>query len=285
MDEDSRHLKKRRVDNERASQSAEPSSDELGGNSDLERRRVSWARYVHPTTYRSPRTHKIPPKPSSESDSPDELAEDAQEYWRRSQGARPRAKSRSTSPEGSRSDRDQEMREADTEDNEYSVDEEDADERSHSGESTPTITESRRTPSPTPPPPPPPKPDRLNYKEKFVLKGHQRGVSAVQFSPDGSKIASCCTIPVIPALVRYEANFFAAADATLKIWDTFSGKLIHTFEGHLAGISTLSWGPDGAMIATGSDDKSIRAWNVLTVQILFSFLFGFAQQLTVVTLG
>jgi COMPASS component SWD3 len=39
-------------------------------------------------------------------------------------------------------------------------------------------------------PPLPPKPEHLNYKEKFVMRGHLRGVSAVQFSPDCSMIAS-----------------------------------------------------------------------------------------------
>ena len=55
------------------------------------------------------------------------------------------------------------------------------------------------------------------------------------------------------------------ADAAVKVWDTGTGKLVHTFEGHLAGISTVAWSPDGETIASGSDDKSIRLWNVLTV--------------------
>jgi COMPASS component SWD3 len=56
------------------------------------------------------------------------------------------------------------------------------------------------------------------------------------------------------------------ADSDLKVWDTATGRLIHTFEGHLAGISTLAWTPDGQWIATGSDDKTIRFWNVKTVR-------------------
>jgi COMPASS component SWD3 len=64
------------------------------------------------------------------------------------------------------------------------------------------------------------------------------------------------------------------ADGAVKVWDTGTGKLIHTFEGHLAGISTVAWSPDGETIASGSDDKSIRLWNVLTV--------GSAARMTVV---
>lgn len=49
--------------------------------------------------------------------------------------------------------------------------------------------QSDRSPTPVAPPPPP-KPERLDYREKFVLRGHLRGVSAVRFSPDSSMIAS-----------------------------------------------------------------------------------------------
>lgn len=54
------------------------------------------------------------------------------------------------------------------------------------------------------------------------------------------------------------------ADGTLKVWDTSTGKLLHSFEGHLAGISTVAWSPDNETVATGSDDKTIRLWNALT---------------------
>lgn len=61
------------------------------------------------------------------------------------------------------------------------------------------------------------------------------------------------------------STLFEAADATIKIWGTKTGRLIHTFEGHLAGISTITWSPDSSMIASGADDKSIRIWHVSTV--------------------
>ena len=58
--------------------------------------------------------------------------------------------------------------------------------------------------------------------------------------------------------------FLLAADATLRIWDTNTGKCLHVLEGHLAGISTLAWSPDSNTIASGSDDKSIRLWDAIT---------------------
>lgn len=59
---------------------------------------------------------------------------------------------------------------------------------------------------------------------------------------------------------------FAAADCTIKIWDAKTGVLVYNLEGHLAGISTITWNPDSTVLASGSDDKSIRLWDIKTVR-------------------
>ncbi|KAI5291240.1 WD domain protein [Ascosphaera aggregata] len=138
----------------------------------------------------------------------------------------------------------------DDDDDEDQKDDEDTDAantRRHSTHWEQKLREPTATPPPTTLPHLPPlEPEWRNYREKFVLRGHQRGVSAVKISPDGTMIASC------------------SADCTIRVWDTATGLLIHNFEGHLAGISTISWSPDSTIIASGSDDKSIRLWNVST---------------------
>ena len=96
------------------------------------------------------------------------------------------------------------------------------------------------------PSPPTHKPLKLNYKQKYILEGHKKGVSQVRFSPDGRWIASC------------------SADGTIKIWDAANGKHLRTLEGHLAGVSTIAWSPDSNTIASGSDDKAIRLWHRAT---------------------
>lgn len=107
--------------------------------------------------------------------------------------------------------------------------------------------ESPRSHSPANAPSPPTyKPLRLNYKQKYILRGHRKGVAQVRFSPDGRWLASC------------------SADGTIKIWDASNGKHMRTLEGHLAGVSTIAWSPDSRTIASGSDDKAIRLWHRAT---------------------
>ncbi|KAE8353608.1 WD40-repeat-containing domain protein [Aspergillus coremiiformis] len=215
----------------------ESSSDELAAASDhdeAERRRVSWnLQRVYPPKRPNRRLRRF-----SGSESPDELAVDAEVYWR----SRNRGRISSSSEESAGPPSDQYQDDEEVDGNEY--DNETAEDGD--GETDQPYSDRSPTPVPSPPPPPPPKPDKINYKQKFLLRGHLRGVSAVRFSPDSSMIAS------------------GGADGAVKVWDTLTGKLVHTFEGHLAGISTISWSPDGAIIASGSDDKTIRLWNVLT---------------------
>ncbi|KAJ5662732.1 hypothetical protein N7462_011658 [Penicillium macrosclerotiorum] len=222
---------------DRVQSPAESSSDELAAGSDqeeTERRRASWGVQKNFTPQQPNRQGRH----YSQSESPDELAVDAEEYWRTSHNRRSPSPINRPAELSGPGDRSREDSNALTED------------RMNNGNDTPGVahhTMSDRSPTPVPQvEASPSRPERLNYKEKFVLRGHLRGVSAVQFSPDCSMIAS------------------AGADAAIKVWDTLTGRLIYTFEGHLAGISTLAWSPDGQWIASGSDDKTIRFWNVNT---------------------
>lgn len=203
MDENTPHPpKRRRLDDS----PGESSPDELGPNFDTPRPRASLST-PNEKVYRSSRTFSRAQK-DYESESPDELAEDSRIYWeRRKSGNRPpsiessrseRRSSRAVSEEsrfadegeGGESDEDKEKgeEEAGEEMDKDAEEEGDGDSRGR------PIERPMRTPSP---PPPPPKPDRLYYKEKFILKGNLRGVSAVQFSPDGSMIASCGMVHIL----------------------------------------------------------------------------------------
>jgi predicted Zn finger-like uncharacterized protein len=47
-----------------------------------------------------------------------------------------------------------------------------------------------------------------------------------------------------------------------------SGRCLRTFEGHTDGVSSVSFSPDGRLALTGSNDKTLRLWNVATGECL-----------------
>lgn len=55
----------------------------------------------------------------------------------------------------------------------------------------------------------------------------------------------------IVASVRYQ---------NIELFEVISGAKVHTLNGHTDRINCLIWSPDGAMLASGSDDSSIKIW-------------------------
>jgi serine/threonine protein kinase/WD40 repeat protein len=82
------------------------------------------------------------------------------------------------------------------------------------------------------------------------LLGHFYGVIAVEFSPDGSLIASA-----VPD------------DAAVRLWNSSSGEQIASFVGaHRADwFASLAFSPDGRRLFAGSSDGEARVWDVPTL--------------------
>jgi WD40 repeat protein len=83
------------------------------------------------------------------------------------------------------------------------------------------------------------------------LEGHAENLSAVAWSPDGTKLAS------------------GSADGEVRIWDAATGDLRWRLPGHQSPVNALAWSPNSARLASASGqpfgtsrDNTIRIWDM-----------------------
>ena len=96
----------------------------------------------------------------------------------------------------------------------------------------------------------------------LVLKGHSRMVNDCAVAPDSSFVVS------------------ASSDRTLKIWDiggyagpVSAGAIVHagkcrTLSGHRHEVNGCAISPDGTLIASASEDKTLKIWEVSSGECL-----------------
>jgi WD40 repeat protein len=67
-------------------------------------------------------------------------------------------------------------------------------------------------------------------------------------------------------------------DRTVKIWDIRTGQCLDTYLQHTAGVSAVTFSPDGITLASESGDRTVRLWNYHT-GICMRTIYGHANQI------
>lgn len=89
----------------------------------------------------------------------------------------------------------------------------------------------------------PPNPETDNWTEPLRVQGEaeREDIRAVRFSPDGK-------------LMAYSQS------TKIFLWEVESGNTIRCFEGHKEDIYSLVFREDSKLLASGSDDTTLRVW-------------------------
>ena len=109
-----------------------------------------------------------------------------------------------------------------------------------------------------------------------TFEGHTDDVTSLAFSPDGSILASGSDDDTIRLW-----NVDLERDTGPVLWDLETGQqvvntrqevdnteqLLKIFEGHEARVNSITFSSDGKTLASGSDDNTVRLWDVATGQL------------------
>lgn len=85
--------------------------------------------------------------------------------------------------------------------------------------------------------------DVQQERKVLVNKTHYNSVTALSWSPDGTRIAS------------------SSLSHDVRVWEAETGRPVSKYLDHVGQVNALAWSPDGSRIASGSSDRTVQVWD------------------------
>jgi WD40 repeat protein len=89
---------------------------------------------------------------------------------------------------------------------------------------------------------------KVEWRQALELSGNAGRVTRVAVTDDGTRVVSA----------------FGTGDNSIKIWDAETGRELAVIKGHIGEVHGLAVTRDGARIASGSSDNTVRLWDATT---------------------
>jgi WD40 repeat protein len=86
--------------------------------------------------------------------------------------------------------------------------------------------------------------DQKDPHPRAIMKGHLKYVLAADMSRDEKMLVT------------------GGADKALNLWEVTSGRLLGQMQGHTSDIESVAFTPNGRLIISSSEDRSVRIWSV-----------------------
>ncbi len=105
--------------------------------------------------------------------------------------------------------------------------------------------------------------EMVSGRLRLTLK-QDEDVTALAFSPDGKLLAAANNLNISRRLRTQERG--DSRRPRVHLWDTAAEKELPPLEGHQGSVASLSFSPDGKLLATGGNDTTVLLWDATRFQ-------------------